>query len=497
MLKKLLFISYFLFFSELNALTFKSDGTVISSSNETEEKSQSSYNSKINSFIKNHKALYQIAEGNLLKSDCLEGLKNIDWDYQKKIISLTVIPQEKMCDSNSNQAVNQLSSYQGISIQKSHTSSFEFNLTEGYQKNDQSLFLLATPDGECNRRGKWHLQLGTKSGKVGVRFVDPATNRKTNLMTSLTTDILTKKWNKLEIQQEPNGPQGVPLKIKINDEIVFDNYFDSADCPLVNYKIANVRSNNGNAKGIQTLQVKNFLSSSQEALSELPPELQSCYDYYNTPKNDKIIIFGPSTVDPYRETCESVAHHLSLNSGKYIDQFTDGGFAGFTNVTPSKKRMDYIIKHYQINLNDYDWIVYNGTIDHSYKIGSSEQFFIDLTNQILSADLTSGKFLEIFGEAIDNGKQLIISSPTRFSNNLKEKKYKSIADTSVLINKRYEMLAKKYPNVHWLPLNDGFIDPDNPDFYTEKYDGVHHSKLGAKTIGEGFAKYIKEIENEI
>ena len=162
-----------------------------------------------------------------------------------------------------------------------------------------------------------------------------------------------------------------------------------------------------------------------------------------------------------------------------------------------KKRMDYIIKQYQINLNDYDWIVYNGTIDHSYKIGSSEQFFIDLTNQILSADLTSGKFMEIFGEAIDNGKQLIISSPTRFSNNLKEKKYKSIADTSVLINKRYEMLAQKYANVHWLPLNDGLVDPDNPDFYTEKYDGVHHSKLGAKTIGEGFAKYIKEIENEI
>ena len=60
-----------------------------------------------------------------------------------------------------------------------------------------------------------------------------------------------------------------------------------------------------------------------------------------------------------------------------------------------------------------------------------------------------------------------------------------------------EMLAQKHSNVHWLPLNDGLIDPDNPDFYTKKFDGVHHSKLGARVIGEGFAKYIKEIENEI
>ena len=493
MLKKLLFIGYFLFFSELNALTFKSDGTVISSSNENKERSQSSYNSKINSFIKNHHALYQVTEGNLLISDCNEGLKNIDWDYQEKIISLTIIPQEKMCDKNASQAVNQLSLYRGIDVQKSYSSSFDFNLIEGYQKNDQSLFLLVTPDGDCNYRGKWHLQLGSKGGKIGVRFADPATNRKTNLISSLNSDALVKKWNNIEIQQKPKSQQGIPLRIKINDEIVFDNYFDSADCPMVNYKIANVRLNNSSAKEIQTIQVKNFLSSNQEALV-IPPELKSCYNYYNTSKKGKIIIFGPSTVDPYKETCESVAHYLSINSGKYIDQFTDGGFAGFTNVTPSKKRMDYIIKHYQINLSEYDWIVYNGTVDHSYKIGSSEKFFNDLTDQILSADLTSGKFIEIFGEAINNGKQLIISSPTRFSNNLKEEKYKSIADTSVLINKRYEMLAQKYPNVHWLPLNDGLIDPDNPDFYTEKYDGVHHSMLGAKTIGEGFAKYIKEIE---
>ena len=497
MFSKFLFISFLLIFSNLYALTFKSDGTVTSSSNETQDSSKSNYNSKISYFIKNNKALYQITEGNLLMSDCNEGLKNINWDYQKKIISLSVIPKEKMCDSNSNQAVNQLSLYHGIDVQKSYSSSFDFNLSEGYHKNDQSLFLLATPDGDCKRRGKWHLQLGATSGKIGLRFVDPATNRKTNLITNLNTDALKNNWNKLEIQQEPKGPEGLPLKIKINGEIVFDNYFDSADCPLVNYKVANVRSNNSSAQEIQTLQVKNFISSTQVTPAELPPELQSCYNYYNIPKNGRMIIFGPSTVDPYRETCESVAHYLSVNTGKYIDQFTDGGFAGFTNVTPSKKRMDNIIKQYQINLNDYEWIIYNGTIDYSYKIGSSEKFFNDLTNQILSADLTSGKFMEIFGEAINNGKQLIISSPTRFSNNLKEKKYKSIADTSVLINERYEMLAQKHSNVHWLPLNDGLIDPDNPDFYTKKFDGVHHSKLGARVIGEGFAKYIKEIENEI
>ena len=416
-----------------------------------------------------------------LTATCNENIKKIKIKENNLLVFKVKNKQIGKCKSDKKNKTSKLFVETfGLIKDKNHELNFDFKPEEGME--GLSFLKLEDWTPKCqNVKNPFTLRFNEHGIiEAGLRI----DNKMVYYNTESNLNDYINKWNQLYLKIENLDHDRLNLEVLINNQKIFQEEIKINKCNKIMIAFGlDEQIKSSNAK-FHEIKFKNF--------KLLSGPLTKCNFIKNSKKKLKIMLVGDSQIgNGSKYKCNILASELSYNLKNSIDVFVESGSGYISKDINLERAKSFSQLTKNKNLSDYDWIIWISGADLNALRETKGDLLIKRVDKIISKNLNKGYLLDTFNFSQNKDTKLIISLTSDMSENLKTKKYMNLINSGQKLIKRYSETANKYENVFFLPIQN-YIDKDDENLYTDKYDGVHYSDKAMQILVRPLIEIIKE-----